>query len=557
MVQWVDNKNFGPGKPDGSIFKIQATLYQTQVNGLLSFVLVLIRLVAGACTALLVWTLILILLEKRGMTLGEIIRLSDRRMPILQHSSTRTQILWFVWALMVVVLLWPHGFAAPLATSSLAWLPSTKLLPMPLPMSMSSWGGNSNFQGLLYTEWRMRSVINAVVMTGADPAYTFDTTNPSHRRYFNRPLDMTQNSTIAATMPYFDVRLEWVDATSDNRSDNIGNTAWSDFVNTKTPNGPSRLSGSVMLLRNKLWEDSPEAPTSAEVVTERRLVAVKVAQYESSLILNNGSYATEYTPCLKISPVFGSLPESQPYKISFNYGDKFSGADCYQVGIATITAGLYAGKDCNICIQGSTDASATCTSPTDLSQVHEDWIAPVAIDMISEITKAVGMVNSTHQWMHTGIDEYTTGVLTLAYHAAWSSTMATLAHDFEEVKYQKSEAVVRASLDKSRLCWWLAMQLCLSFAAVLVYTALRFSAVKVIRDTTLAALTLDLSKVAHDGRAPGLCNVVALDKEDTKLPMVKFDFGSEKLLEESDKSLEGAHCCRRLVFAHDGHDEAA
>ena len=74
-------------------------------------------------------------------------------------------------------------------------------------------------------------------------------------------------------------------------------------------------------------------------------------------------------------------------------------------------------------------------------------------------------------WMSDGLEDYTTGLLTLAYHAAWSSAFNTLTSTLEESSYKKAVPVVRAKIDRSRLQLWLAMQLCLPLAAVLVYSA--------------------------------------------------------------------------------------
>ncbi len=89
--QWVDNRNSKTGSPS-SLFT--SDLYQTQVTGLISLALVIIRLLAGSCTALLVWRTIFILLDKRGITLTELVRLDNYRIPIVPQGGSRAQLLW-------------------------------------------------------------------------------------------------------------------------------------------------------------------------------------------------------------------------------------------------------------------------------------------------------------------------------------------------------------------------------------------------------------------------------------------------------------------------------
>lgn len=135
--QWVDNHNFNTGSPH-SLFT--SDLYQTQVTGLISLALVIIRLLAGSCTAHVVWRTIFVLLDKRGITLTELVRLDNYRVPIIPQGGSRAQLLWSCWAATLIVLLWPSGFAAPLANSSVAWIPSARLSDTPTRVSLGAVG---------------------------------------------------------------------------------------------------------------------------------------------------------------------------------------------------------------------------------------------------------------------------------------------------------------------------------------------------------------------------------------------------------------------------------
>lgn len=199
---------------------------------------------------------------------------------------------------------------------------------------------------------------------------------------------------------------------------------------------------------------------------------------------------------------------------------------------------------------GPTDYSATCSTSRDSVRIEDDWIAPVALEMISEVMKDTVMVNFTQPYMGgNDIDNHTIGMLTLAYHAAWSSIMNTLAHDAETSTFRRAEPTVRASVDRGKLYGWLIMNLSLPLAAALVYIALSFIPVQTIRDTTLAPLMLDLISIKNDRRANGLCDAVALNKEDRKLPRAKFDDHIKNVSNRYNDLPSASGCRNRLVFA--------
>lgn len=67
----IDDLDFKIGS-GSTLLHFESTLYQAQITALISLGLVIIRIVAGSCSALLAWRCIFVLLEKRGMTLAEI-----------------------------------------------------------------------------------------------------------------------------------------------------------------------------------------------------------------------------------------------------------------------------------------------------------------------------------------------------------------------------------------------------------------------------------------------------------------------------------------------------
>ena len=524
LIQWIDGHHFQTGSPS-SIFQTNSPLYQTQINGLVSLALVMIRLLASACTALLVWRMIFILLEKQGMTLAELTRMNNHRIPILPRLKTRSQLLWSGWAILLAFFLWPPNFAAPLANASLAWSPSAKVSSSSTSIVMSTLGNASDLQPVPDRVWRTTSLLNAAVLTGTDPGYAFNniTGHTGHplRRYFKPSVNITDNSRISTTLPYANFQVKWHEAGDGNFSERLMNTTFTDFVDP-SPGAEyvSVFKGSVTLVREDPYEpnDPFDPPEESKVFMSSRLVAVLVSSQDDGPLLSNGSSPGADIPCTSISPYLGTLPGPAQHKLLYQSG----WVDCYQIGTVTAAAGIYAATDCNILSAGSFAELATCMITQDATNIKGDLIAPVAFEMMSEIMKETLMLNYTHQYMREGLDAFTTGMLTLAYHAAWSSVMDTLGKSNETAALRMAEPMVQAGVSRGKLYVWLAMNLSLLVAAVLMYVALSFSSVKAIRDITLTPLMADFSAITNCRRGVGLRDAATLSRKDRKLPRIKL-----------------------------------
>ena len=155
---------------------------------------------------------------------------------------------------------------------------------------------------------------------------------------------------------------------------------------------------------------------------------------------------------------------------------------------------------------------------------------------MSEIMKDAVMLDYTQQYMAEGLDAYTSGILTLAYHAAWSSVMDTLGTSNETASLRMAEPMVLASVSRGKLYVWLALNLSLLVAAVLMYVALNFSSVKAIRDITLTPLMADFSAITNSPQGIGLRDAATLSKGDKTLPRIRlYGDGKYNFVEEIGK----------------------
>lgn len=519
MTHWINDQHFKTGSPP-TLFK--SSLYQTQITGLISLALVLIRMLAGSCSVLLVWRTIFILLEKRGITLTELTRLGNFHVPIIPRGGSRIELLWSCWAMVVIFLLWPPSFAAPLANSSVAWIPSKRLSDTQTSVSLGAVGRFADWAALGYEDRRMKIVINAALMAGKDPAYAFDSFKLPHRRYFSSIQKIPANSTINLTVPYFDVNLRWIDAASDNRSVHVNKPEYTDVA---LLGSAIRDNGTVAVIRNEKWDSGEAAPQAAATFSGTKLVSIKVGGLGVHDQLPDGSTPKQTSPCPTMSAVFGKLPDVGQQTTSYFWSDRngaWEANDCFLMAEASITAGNLKGTDCTVSSAGDIDYMATCIATADRGAVKDDWMSGLTLDFMSEVMKYVVMLNLTQPWMHDNPENYTIGMLTLAYHATWSALMKALGNASEPTTTRIAESVVRATVDRTKICTWLAMSAMLTTSAFLVAVAQKLSMTKGVRDTTLAAVTMDLTEVTHSGLVNGLCSAVALNKGDHKLPKLKW-----------------------------------
>ncbi|MCJ1255715.1 hypothetical protein MMC24_003532 [Lignoscripta atroalba] len=549
ILLWLDEHTFHTGAPT-AFLTVDSGLYQTQVNALLSLALVSIRLLGGSCTALLVWRIIFIMLEKRGISLLEITRLSSWRVPVAPVGKSRRQVLWSIWATLTIILLWPPSFSAPLASSAVAWVPSTRLTQDVSQIAVTGIDQSANYGRLGRDDFRYVLIVNAAAKTAADSSYVTEAARGVRtRRFFGHSLPI--DSVMNITAPYFDVNLKWIDASSVDQAGRIGASTYSDV------NANGFLSdnyGTVAILRDKEADGSVEQPKVASTFTGKKYVWVSLGGINPSSRMEDGSMANEETPCPTKSPYFGILPEVEQYRSlwsSTGPNGTWTSTNCFLVAEASISAGKQWATDCKVAAFDGSEQYATCTLKMDRIVLQKDWLTDIALAFTSEVLKFTIIQNLTLPFMsNTSIDKYTASTLALGYHASWNALMKLLGNVTEPSTFRSAESVVQAQISRPKLFGWLAMNATLAVSALLVYIAVTITATKPICDTALAAMTMDLTEIMHsDSRADGLCNAVTLSKTDKKLPRMMWERSNNGDWRAAEA--ERHSCYRRLVFRHE------
>lgn len=535
----IDGQNFQIGSgPNLLYFEKSALLYQAQATALISVGLATIRVIAASCSALLGWRIIYVLLEKRGISLAEMSSLLNWRIPVWPgKDNSRKSLLWSLWAIVTITLLWPQGFAAPLASSSVTWIPRMRDLDTVLTATVPSVGQYSNWLGLMYADFRYGAVVAAAALTNQNPTYAFERSVVPLRRHFKTAsIPIPDGSVMDATMPYFDVSLRWVDASAHDHSKHAGHPNYQDVNNDYA----IRVDGATAIVRPEPWDMNAAMSAQAASFTETKLVAVKVRTVDINSTLPDGTIFRKEDPCPRLNPGFGELPDVEQHQVGY-YGEELVAYDCFIFAEATITAARTPAKNCDVTLlAGSDEVYATCSTPRESVILEDDWLAYLALDFTSEVLKYAVAQNYTQPWINGNLTDYTTGILTLGYHAAWSGLTKRLANTSEEVTFRPSEQVVFASIEKTNLYIWLALHATLTISAMLVVLADSLSETKTMRDSTLAALTIDLTGIMCTSRVKGLCNAAALNKDDKELPLLKWKHPGRK-------HGSGENSCRRRV----------
>ncbi|KAL8780128.1 MAG: hypothetical protein Q9213_006612 [Squamulea squamosa] len=339
---------------------------------------------------------------------------------------------------------------------------------------------------------------------------------------------VSEGSKIDMAFPYLAVDLRWIDASSDNRSKAVGDPIYED-VNQIWGFGKV---GATSIIRDEQWNAKAALPNKTTSFVTKRLIGVQLRRVDAKDALRDIARTDQSARCPKVDKIFGQLPDVEQFQRFQTTDDGFKEFGCYIIAEATITAGSFPGKNCIVANMTSLANYATCYIQRDDNAVEEHWLTGLALDFTSEVLN--------------NLDEYVSGMLKPGFHAAWNGLMITLRHETEPATFKAVSPIVKASIDNTKLYIWLAMHATLTISAILVLLAQHVSRTKTVRDPTIAALTIDLTEIAHSGRANGLCDAVTLSKEDSKLPSLRWVENGVR--SGRRKACSEDLCVRKVIF---------
>jgi hypothetical protein len=137
---------------------------------------------------------------------------------------------------------------------------------------------------------------------------------------------------------------------------------------------------------------------------------------------------------------------------------------------------------------------------------------------------------------------YVSSLLTWAYHASWSAMPLHLGSASELSLITPMESVVLTSVSRPRLYGWLGINVALTLAATVIGVVSHIAAkkMKTVRNTTLAALRMDVFKITRR-KGSGPCNAASLNKGDSALGRMKWK--GDRDVETYHMSGENYHEC--------------
>ncbi|KAH0159944.1 hypothetical protein KCU67_g6919, partial [Aureobasidium melanogenum] len=525
MLYCIDGENFKTGTPPDS-FMERVPLYQTDVVSLVSLALVVLKLISSMALALIVWRLIFIFFDKDGLTLQEMCRMDSRRIPVF---SRRT---WL--SIPVLILAWPSQLASPLATGSVAW----QLVSVPGRTwnytSVSVAGSGTGWNNLVaYTERRTQITLRAPALASIQMA---NGSVPQMRRTFTDHSDYPTNSILTEVLlPSFQMTsIDWVDEGTVDKTLKSGLSDNSGYLNISSTDSPMTTTrvGNVAILKNTTWPRSAKFPNPPETVTTD---TVYVAILVNRIGLLN---VDEFLECPPNSTVFGDLPSVQQHAVHYYYtsGKPFA-TSCYMFGKSTIRAGNYnctASDQCVVTV--SLQGNKVVALPNDPEEFHNREIKPDApkettFAFMPEVTANICAMNTTNLVMWNGIENYTRELLTLSYESTWSALTEVVQSNItntQRVTVIPPEQLITADISKTKIYAWLAGNLALLASGLIVLSVQTWAVsdsphVKAIRNTTLAALTIDINEAVDSMGGKGLCNAVELSKCDQELGLMTWN----------------------------------
>ncbi|KAI8933244.1 hypothetical protein NX059_009875 [Plenodomus lindquistii] len=393
-------------------------------------------------------------------------------------------------------------------------------------------------------------------MISQDPDYAFialDKKQIPLRRYIHGLSRINESGVSDMSLPYFKVEsIEWLDVAN---NENIKDFNKASMLKSNLNPGFLYDLGTLAFKVDEQWDYNTAVSyyqaSMSEVFRGKRKMSIFVGERNLDKIYPNGSANTQDTPCSHTEDVFGRLPNVTQHSQDVFVADEWKAKRCYMLAEVTMIAGILKSRLVNV-TQTTSSYSANIVvgfnhseseTPTGL---EPDVSTLPFVDMMSDVARLMTTLNLTHPWRRRNkIDHYVRGVLTSAYIASWSTI--SIKNATETISMIPNQQVIRAEVSKGRLYIWLAMNSTLGIAAIITAIIGTTVKAKTVRDTTLAAMTLDLGRIAHVNNN-GLCNAVSLNKNDRALGRVKWRDSADMQMHRLSGEEGRRGCCKELVL---------
>lgn len=508
VLFYVDHNHFGltqrtptAALRNGAIQALEDTRsrpLQSDITTALSLSLGILRVLSTAWYSSLCWRCAIILMEKTGLTIGELGRLVSfglPPLPLVQSRSAHTTAYTMTVAL-ILLLAFPSQLAAPVITGSITWTPTVEYYNAP-NISLIVKRLSPEVTPVLEQPLLLRSTIKSASASGYRSWGGVDQDSAAMKRVLNQDsasaiLSLPPNSTLNnVTLPYFEVTsFQWLSLPETMLSPSqlaaIDTNSSAGWTNVSVEFNPSLMLYNVVMLE-KPTELFTSAPNTQSVA-----VAFSANANTKQCSWDQWSFA-------KVAPTnagfaYRSLPDGQ--------------SACYVVANITYTAGS---ATCNSCRLSS---SFTVQNDNPLTVV-DDKSRPKATSLMAEIAYEMTLLDSyagVPQSKWDTAEQYVVSMLRRSYMAAWTELQSSWGGIGDlETGVSLPVELSQGQVNPGRVWLWLSLQMLVTFSGIL-YIVLQARVDRVpIKDTALVGLFLDIRTLDQNGSS-SLHRTMSTDK---------------------------------------------
>ncbi len=516
---------------DGRVFPVQASdewnkyqLRQSDVNALISTGLIVVRIFGNSWQLLAVWRCVYVLLEKSRLSLTQLSNILSYKVLFVPHIRRQDGALFVLITWVVMLLLWPAQLVAPLATSSVSWVPDTVFSSFSPDETEILIGGAGDrwdwYQS--YSQVRMGVVLRAASIASiaqlADSSPEIEPANVATA--VRRVIPSCQglpNGTLVhnVTTPFITfTSFEWVedplslpsevqDAVTSVDGDQLQISGyWKNPLAMPYPGVAAPLNTVPWATMSNSNPGSHCPYPARETFIGQKLVATLVARDSTSIL-----------PDAPSDGPFGQLPDIGFLTVNYTNNE----TNWYAIANISIRAGVAISDGCRL-------VSPTVVESTNQNQTMlADPLVNEAFHLMPEVIMVMAVMNSSASDSSGRLEDFTKSVIARGYQASWNALNDETGAP-TRIATQKPRTAVRASVLRSRMYMWAGINLLLSLSGGLLIIVQGQCVRKPVVNTNIAAIMMDSSPLLEQD-VNGLCNAVMLGKKDNRLKMLRLRKG--------------------------------
>lgn len=485
---------------DGGKFKLRVS----DVTTLISVALVIIKLLVGAWTGVVLWTCVFFLLEKRGLTLGQIGRIMSFNIPPIPRGYA--EVLVAVLLLLVI----PQQFSGPILSGAVDWSPSFEYGRGTVEVPYGDRAANPTMWFWYYYSANDRRVDVRRATALATLAWGESATDKGHCRHVlgsDAGTILSVNSSLSNILVPC-IQIHSITFPTSLPPSNVYNLLDNSLSNKN--NELSRVGDAPFQYftdGNAVLFDPSDRPGPNDgfpphhddtFLMDRPSDFLQTGTMSAAVIVSGGP-PLDGKNCTNInSTIFGNGKLNNIFSPiqSGNYYRCLSWAIVnFTAGVATSPTGTYV----------SSRVVEADLAPADMQIKGAPWVQE-AIYLLPDIMSALTMMNTTSLNTWDDLDGYMSKVIRYSYQAAWDMLSRSFDPVFANatVSARIYEPRVLASVSRARLLAWLAVGLLMTFSAVLLSWGMEKTGCvrRRVFDGPVAALLTDPKGVV-DGREGG------------------------------------------------------